>query len=191
MWKVSVEPDYYVPDGPKYTITIDGKDVQSTDDTSVGVVSPSTDLSVDNIQLDPGETDTLTFANDATAIAFTAGHPQEPTMTVGASDDAADYEFTLAGMLDNPGETMNLGLPLEGGSLTVNPSGTKGPVTYALTMDRSDEKGTQHFNNDKLTLAPGDSAELQYGNWDSLDQPIPLVTTHNGVQSTQNLMDQP
>ena len=189
-WKNSIEPDYFVPDGPKYSISIDGSVLQTTDSTSVGVISPSSDLSVDDILLKPGEKDTLTFEKDATNMAFTAGNPQKPTFTLGVSDDAADYAFTLKASTDAPGATINLGLPAEAGSLRLSASGTSAPVTFSLAMDRDGDKDVKHFKADKVTLAPGDTADLQFGNWDVDSTPIPLVTNHGGVESTESLSDQ-
>ena len=38
------EPDYYVPDGVKYTITLDGTDLKEQDTESVGIVAPGFEL---------------------------------------------------------------------------------------------------------------------------------------------------
>src|SRR5204863_8155865 len=37
-WTESIEPDYYVPDGNKYAITVDATGVEETDETEVGIV---------------------------------------------------------------------------------------------------------------------------------------------------------
>src|SRR5207248_5657515 len=70
-WTESPEPDYYVPDGVKYTVTLDGKDLKEEDDTSIGVVAPGYELEVDDIKLQPGETDTIVAGVDAETLSFT------------------------------------------------------------------------------------------------------------------------
>ena len=59
-----------------------------------------------------------------------------------------------------------------------------------LQMTRSTEQGVQHFSHDAIPLAGGDTADLQFGNWTNPSQGIPLVTTHNGQQTTQTLTNQ-
>jgi hypothetical protein len=48
----------------------------------------------------------------------------------------------------------------------------------------------QVFSHHAILLAGGDTAELQFGNWTNTSQGIPIVTTHNGQQSTQTLTNQ-
>ena len=48
----------------------------------------------------------------------------------------------------------------------------------------------QNFRHDAIPLTGGDTAELQFGNWTGPSQGIPLVTTHNGQQTTQTLTNQ-
>jgi hypothetical protein len=46
------------------------------------------------------------------------------------------------------------------------------------------------FNHDRISLAGGDTAELQFDNWTNTNEGIPLITTHNGQRSTQTLTNQ-
>jgi hypothetical protein len=48
----------------------------------------------------------------------------------------------------------------------------------------------QIFRHSAIPLAGSDTAELQFGNWTNTSQGIPLVTTHNGQQTTQTLTNQ-
>jgi hypothetical protein len=59
-----------------------------------------------------------------------------------------------------------------------------------LKMTRETDQGVQAFSHDAIPLAGGDIAQLRFGNWANPSQGIPLVTTHNGHQSTQTLTDQ-
>jgi hypothetical protein len=59
-----------------------------------------------------------------------------------------------------------------------------------IQMTRSIEQGVQHFHHNAIPLAGGDPAELQFGNWTNPTEGIPLVTTHNGQQTTQTLTNQ-
>ena len=54
---------------------------------------------------------------DATQISYTSSRQEAPTLTIGVSDNHADYSFQVAGISDQPGTTLNLGLPAEAGKL--------------------------------------------------------------------------
>jgi hypothetical protein len=185
-WTESIEPDYYVPDGGKYSVTVDGSGLQEADETEVGMVGPSFDLSFDNLQVQPGEKSTVLVTPDIENVAFSSTGTQSPVIELGVSD-AVDYAFGLSGVTVRPGTAINLSLPVNAGSLTMSnvPGGA-----FSLTVDRFDEQGELNFRHDNVALEGGDSAVLQYGPWKSKDQPMTLDVTHNGSQSTQSLDNQ-
>src|SRR5205823_10764282 len=74
-WLEQPEPDYSVPDGVKYTITLDGTGLQEADPSAVGVIAPSFDVYVDNINLQPGEMSTIGVAPDANNVTFASTNP--------------------------------------------------------------------------------------------------------------------
>jgi len=76
------------------------------------------------------------------------------------------------------------------GRLIVSNAGSTGTSSVNLQMTRETEQGVQTFSHDAIPLAGGDTAELQFGNWTNTSQGIPLVTTHNGQQTTQTLTNQ-
>jgi hypothetical protein len=189
-WKDAPEPTYYVPDGQAYTITVDGAGMTAEDDIAVGVIGPSFDLSVDTLQLHPGEKDVLTFTTDATKVSFKADQPQTPSIKLGVSDTSADYEFGVAGVKVAAGSTTDLALAAEGADLIVSTSGPGGSNTYALSVKRENDQGVQLFKNDGVDLTAGDTADLQFGQPTDPTAPVPLVTTHNGQTTTVNLAEQ-
>jgi hypothetical protein len=188
-WKTTAEPDYYVPEGVKYTISLDGTQLQSTDDTSIGVIASSFETQVDNISLNPGEKDTFVVAPDATQLSYTSSRSESPTISVGVSDTNADYTFEVMGVSDQPGSTVNVMLPADGTDLTVDTAGQGGTSDVSLQMTREDGQGVQVFKHSGISLAGGDQATLKFGDWAN-GQPLPLVVTHAGNQTTQNLTDE-
>ncbi len=188
-WTDNLEPDFFVPANGTYTITLDGAALSSPDTETVGIVGPSSDLSVDNIGMNPGDHDALVAGPDATKVSYTSSRSEQPTISIAVSDTQAAYAFTIAGVSDQPGSTINLGIPAEGGNLTMDNVGSAGTSTVSLKMTRETEAGSQVFQHDAISLVGGDAAALQFGNWTNPSQGIPLVTTHNGQQSTQTLSD--
>ena len=65
-----------------------------------------------------------------------------------------------------------------------------GEVVHEGDMTRQTEQGVQNFSHGDIPLTGEDTADLQFGNWTSPSQGIPLVTTHDGQQTTQILTNQ-
>jgi hypothetical protein len=186
-YNVDVEPSIFVPDGPKYTVTVDGTSLQEADHTGVGVIGDSFDLFVDNINLAPGEKSTITFDTEATNVTFSSTNAQAPAVNLGVADAVADFAFTVSGASIPASTTLTLNLPVNGGQLTF--SSPRG-ASYNLALQREDDKGALDFKHTGVALQDGDSASFQFGSWTSKDQSIPLAVTHNGAQNTQELANQ-
>jgi len=185
-WSESIEPDYYVPDGGKYSVTVDGTALDEADDTEVGIIGPAFDLFFDNLQMQPGEKASILMTPNIENVAFSSTADESPQIELGISD-AVDYAFTLGGVKVPAGSAINLALPISSGHLTLSnaPAGS-----YNLSLDRFDEQGELNFKHDGVTLDSGDTATLQYGPWSAKDQSIALDVTHDGAQSTQTLNNQ-
>ena len=94
---------------------------------------------------------------DATQLSYTSSRNESPTITLGVSDNRADYSFQIAGVSDQPGSTLNLGLPAEGGNLNLQYVGATATSSVNLKMTRSSEQGVQVFSHDAIPLAGGDT----------------------------------
>jgi hypothetical protein len=173
-----------------YTITLDGTPLTAPDTESIGIIGPSWHVAINDIPMNPGDRDTLTVDPNATKLTYHTTRAQSPTIAAAVSDTRAHYAFVIAGVSSQPGSTINLSVPAEGGSLIMDNVGSAGTSNVNLQMTRSTEQGVQVFSHKAIPLAGGDTAELQFGNWTNTSQGIPLVTTHNGQQSTQTLTNQ-
>jgi hypothetical protein len=189
-WTDHISPDFFVPADVRYTVTLDGRSLRTPDNETLASTGPSYDLSVGPIPIRPGDKDTLVVEPDATQLSYTRSRTESPPLTVGVSDNRADYSFQVAGISDRPGSTLNVGLRPEGGNLNLQVVGPALSSSINLTMSRSSEQGVQVFNHDGVPLAGGEVAQLQFGNWVNTQQGIPLVITHGGQKSTQTLTDQ-
>jgi hypothetical protein len=189
-WTDNMAPDFFVPADVRYTISLDGSSLRTADNETLAITGPSYDLSVGPIPIRPGDKDTLVIEPDATQLSYTSSRTESPPLTLGVSDNRADYSFQVAGISDQPGSTLNVGLPPEGGDLNLQFVGPAHSSSINLTMSRSSEQGVQVFNHDGVPLSGGEVAQLQFGNWTNTQQGIPLVITHGGQKSTQTLTDQ-
>lgn len=189
-WSDEIEPDFVVPAGAAYTITVDGTALTSPDTETLRLVGPSWDVSVDDIRVRPGERDTLLVAPGSTRLSYASSAAESPTIELGVSDTRADYAFAISGVSDHPGSALNVSLPPEGGTLTIDNTGAAGTSTVNVRMTRETAQGTQTFVHDGISLVRGDSAQVRFGSWTVPADAIPLVTVHDGQRSTQMLTDQ-
>jgi hypothetical protein len=189
-WTDNIAPDFFLPADVKYTITLDGTSLSAPDNETLAITGPSYDLSVGPIPMRPGDKDTLVVEPDATQLSYTSSRKESPALTLGVSDNRADYSFQIAGVSDQPGSTLNVGLPPEGGKLNLQYVGAALTSSVNLKMTRSSPQGVQVFDHNAIPLAGVEIDQIQFGNWTNTSQGIPLVVTRDGQQSTQALTDQ-
>jgi hypothetical protein len=189
-WTNKITPNFTVPTNGTYRLTLDGSALTGPDTETLGIIGPSFAVSVDNISVRPGDQDGLTAAPYATQVSYTASRAQPVTMELGVSNRQADYAFVVSGRTNQPGGTIALGLPAESGSLNMSNSGSDQAATVNLDMSRNTKQSTQAFSHRGIPLAGGNTAQLQFGNWNDPSQGITLATTHDGQQSTQTLSNQ-
>jgi hypothetical protein len=127
---------------------------------------------------------------NATTLTYHTTRAKSPTIQAAVSDTRAHYAFVIGGVSSQPGSTINLHVPAESGSLIITNTGSAGTSSLDLKTTRSTRQGVQGFSHNAIPLAGGDTAELQIGNWTNTSQGIPLLTTHNGQQTTQTLTNQ-
>ena len=190
-WNNKLEPIFYVPANGAYTITLDQGTPPTVPDTeSIGIIGPSWDISINDIAMRLGDKDTLTVDPDASKLTYRTAGAESPTIQAAVSDTQAHYAFVISGESSEPGSTINLSIPPERGTLITTKVGSAGLSSVNLQMTRSTPQGVQEFVHDAIPLDDGETAELQFGDWTNPSQGIPLVTTHNGQQSTQTLTNQ-
>jgi hypothetical protein len=189
-WKNKLEPILYVPANQAYTITLDGTPLTGPDTESIGIIGPSWHIAINDIPMHPGDKDTLTVDPNTTTLAYHTTRAQSPTIQAGVSDTRAHYAFVIGGVASQPGSTINLHVPPEGGDLIISNAGSTGTSSVNLQLTRETEQGVQVFSHHAIPLAGADTADLQFGNWTSTSQGIPLITTHNGQQTARTLTNQ-
>jgi len=156
----------------------------------VGLIAPGYDLEIDNLNLNPGEKDTMTVSADGASDTFSSTAQQAPVAYYGVSDATSDYSFALSGDDIPANGTIKLSLPINGTGFGFSTSNTGGATnTLSVAVDKEDDSGSHQFEADGISLADGDSATLVFSPW-SPGQPMKLNTTQGGQQSSQELQDQ-
>lgn len=159
------EPTYFVPTNMTFQITIDGTPLKEADPTDVVMIGPGYDLGVFDINLEPGQKDTLTVAPNGDHLSYKTDSSESPSIVFGVQLAGADYEFEIKGVDVAGGGTINVSLDTKEGYLTVDTDGTKQAGEYALYMTRIDDNGEETYDHEGIALEPTDLMYIYYGKW--------------------------
>ena len=77
------EPTYFVPTNMTFQITIDGAPLKQADPTDVTMIGPGYDLGVYDINLEPGQQDTLVVAPNGDQLSYTTKSSESPSIVFG------------------------------------------------------------------------------------------------------------
>ncbi|MEO8286694.1 MAG: hypothetical protein ABI670_09690 [Chloroflexota bacterium] len=193
LWKDTEPPTFYVPTGIEFTVTLDGTGLTAISSSSVTMIGPGYDLAVDDIELDPGQKDSINFASDGKTVKYTTDYNESPSIYLGIEGKEADYAFEAKGVDIESGGTMTLGIDTTKGRLSINTVGNKEAGAYALLMDRIYDDGEQTFGHDNIELEPNSSAFLDYETWkgDGSEISLSIDTGNDGtVDETISLTDE-
>jgi hypothetical protein len=166
IWDVNNEPVYRVPVGVEFSITVDAGRATTGVTSTVAMIGPGYDLVVEDLYLDPGMQDVITVSSDGTELSYQTEYNDAPDMIFGVVTPEADYEFIVAALDIEVGTEFTVKLDLEQGDLSINTNNAIDYGTYEIVMDRIDDDGEQWFSNDDIYLEPGDTAYLNFLEWD-------------------------
>ncbi len=178
LWKSSEEPIYYIPTGIEFSMEIRSVDPKENTISTVSMIGPGYVLSVQDIALQPGESDAIDFSEDGSLVTYRTQYTDSPDILLGVENEGADYAFLVKGVDLGNGGTVKV--YLDKGTLAIDTIGNTEPATYGLVMYRIDDKGEQLFGHDGITLQPNDIAHLDYAEWGGDGTTVPLKIDHNG-----------
>lgn len=193
LWEDSEPPTIYIPSGVAFTVSLDGTNLKTMSTSSVTMIGPGYDLAVDDIELDPGQKDTISFAADGTSVKYTTDYNESPDVVLGVEGDVADYEFYAKGVDIEAGGSMTLSIDSTNGKIAIASTGNKEDGVYSLYMDRYDDEGVQEFGHDEIVLAPNSTGYLPYAEWEGNDKDLELQIDNGSdgsIDETLTLSDE-
>lgn len=179
-WNNNDEPVYNIPLGIAFQITIDGTRLKEATQTSLVMLGPGYYLGVDEINLEPGQQDTIVFASDGKTLSYSTQSSESPVIILGFDDakNGVGYGFALAGV-DLQNGVINVGFNFEEGWLGMSTDGSEAPATYGLAMNRVDDKAktdiTFATGDDGITLNPEDTVYIDFSAWTDAKSPLNLL----------------
>jgi len=160
------EPVYYIPVGVKISVTLDASKSKREETASLSLIGPGHEISIDNIQVQPGEVDKAVFAADGKSVTYTPSSSESPDISIGTATAGADYGFDLYGFDLDKGASVNVRLDETLQKLIVSTVGNTNPSIYALSLEKLDKQVNQQYYNEGIELAPGAAVYIDYGTWD-------------------------
>lgn len=179
LWEDDSEPVYFVPTGIEFALTVQSSDAETSTLSTVTMIGPGYVLSVQDIVLDPGQKDTITFSPDGKSVTYKTDYNESPDILLGTSIGDADYTFLVKGTDIESGASITINLDTKEGWLAIDTLNNKEVGTYGLIMDRTDATSEQIFGHGGIDLQPNDVAYLLYGEWKGNDTPLPVGIDHN------------
>ncbi len=168
------EPVYMVPVGVAFKVVLDGSQMKAKSSVDVSLIGPGYDLSAEEIMLDPGQKDELTFSPDGKTISYKTSQSESPTLVLGIEHKGADYEFDIKGADIEENGVITAHLDYDKGLLTLKSENVKTTTTYSLDFYRIDDTSEQEFTHDGVDLNAGDTASLDFGKWEGNGKPLTL-----------------
>ncbi|MHB8625264.1 MAG: hypothetical protein ACYDBJ_11350 [Aggregatilineales bacterium] len=162
LWKDNPPPDYLVPNGQPYTVTLTG--VAATPEPSfVTMMGPANYVGLDNIQLDQGNVDTLQVSANRNRLTYTTNQTETPDIVIGFAQGVADYELALRNVSISAGGTISVSND-QVCQLTVQVSGVSTPLTFDFEVTRITDNTEQTFDQTGLSAAPNQPTTVRYAN---------------------------
>ncbi|MFE3193899.1 hypothetical protein ACFXHA_33195 [Nocardia sp. NPDC059240] len=181
------EPEYQIPAGTHFTVTVDGAGLKKTQKSDVVILGGAFDVSVGGINLAPGATSTIDMGIDGDRVKYTSTDAQAPDIEIGESYDSSDYAFAVSKAAVGPGGTVEVTLPLDRNVFTVDATKSRAPASLGVTMERIDDHGKRTFSKDGVAVSGTATAAFDFDAWDGGGKAIALTVTDQGKKNTTQL----
>jgi hypothetical protein len=185
-WDAKRPPAFTLPGSGALTVSLDGA-ASGPSPTDVMLTGAGFVLAVDDIQLDPGQKDTLTFSADNTEIGYKTAGSESPRIVLGVQLDGADYEFAIKVHGSGSGIEVAIKMDLAAGKLRVNVKGG----TYDVEVQRIGDEDSGVFTH-KGASSSGDVFLFDYEEWAGNGMPMQVEVDKGGdgtVDTKEQLAD--
>jgi hypothetical protein len=159
------EPLYDVPAGHPLTITLDGTVLKSKQSTDVMLTGPGYTMGVYDVDLEPGEKDTITVSPTWGEISYKTELAETPVIELGVEEAGADWAFEIHAGGETGGQRVDLALDAKKGTLSVEATAKDGTASYEVEIHRIDDHGEQVFKHQGVSSGAKDRFTFHYADW--------------------------
>jgi hypothetical protein len=188
---VRVEPRYVFPEGVPVRMTLQN---MSADPAMMELLDaqffgPGYALSVEGIDLPPGQSDFITLAPVGAGMLYQTSRSESADVVVAVNLEGADLRFTLRTPGHPSGETIGVALDTNHRVLEFYfVSAATEMHTFSLLVERSTSDGTEAFETFNEAEPGGSFFQLYYGDWAGDGHPIPLGQDTNDDGTPERMM---
>lgn len=192
LWRQDTPPVFLVPGQGDLTVTLDGRTLSDDEDSSITVVGPGYEMSVDDIRLDPGQQDQVKFHANGRRLCYVTRTSETPFLTLGLQTEQADYAFEVIAGGDSDGHEVEVEIDQAKGRLRVEARGVTGETGFDVEVHRIDDSGDHVFRNFTNSLDKTATLWLDYAAWDGSGPMTVHVDTDEDGQpdETMELLDE-
>ncbi len=184
------EPRYLIPAGSDLTVALSGARLTASAASSVSVVGPGYALSVEGLQLDPGQTDQLWVSADGQSVGYSAQGAETPTVFNTFTTAGDDFEVGVQVLSDADGAEFLLE---RAGSIVRLQLRGAGATQYGVLLTRVGANGNEHFLHTGTALQGDAALTFDLSTWTGNGAPLTLsvdLGADGNVDQTEVLVDQ-
>jgi hypothetical protein len=159
------EPEYDVPAGHKLTMTLDGSVLKAKESTDLTLTGPGYTMGVYDVDLAPGEKDTIEVSPNWGEISYKTEQNETPVIEIGVEEAGADWSFEIHAGGETGGQRVDLALDAKKGTFSVEASAKDGEASYEVEIHRIDDKGEQVFKHKGVSTGAKDRFTFHYADW--------------------------
>jgi len=190
-WGQDEDPVFHVPQGIKFSVTLDGSALKKDIVAQIAMIGPGYSLDVQDIKLKPSQKDVLNVSPDGKKISYKPGQGESPDIVLAVEGKTVDHEFLVKGFDLESGGSVNVNLDVVKGQLQISTVGNKKVGSYDLTVTRYDDKGEQEFGGN-FKLEPSDTVYADYLKWEGNGKPLSVefdYKSDGSIDETAELED--
>lgn len=161
------EPVYWLPAGLDVTVSIDGAGLTEDTATDLIMIGPGFAIGVEEILLEPGQVDTVSFFPTDQTIIYETEQDESPYIVVAIEQDEAeaDYYFEVQGADMRGGGIITVVLDSEAGDLLINADKLTNEGEFNFYMTRVTEEVEEEFYAEEIALKAGALVYVNYAEW--------------------------
>lgn len=163
LWRDNSQPSYRIPVTVGFSIRLDGSNLTEPSHTSVLMLGPGYAAQVNDVALDPGQTDTMLFAKDGDSARYETAGDESPLLSLGFEASGADWSFSIAATGEASGVTVAAALDRDLERVAITTETASAFAIFVRRVAASD--GAQEFSHAGNALDDGDTGYLDYGSW--------------------------
>jgi hypothetical protein len=161
---------YALPLNNSYTISLEGQAgiQQDTDPPSVTQFGPGYAVSVEDINLAPGNQGQVNIAADGTQLVYTSENADTPDFILALEGDNESLQAQISEFALDDGSVVTAAIDTDQGNLVLN-NAQNNDGTYDLEINSANATGVYTFTHPAIPVSAGDTHYLDYGAWDGSD----------------------